>query len=170
MAKKSSSDDLLNEIIARRKANQVAQQTDPLARILDALNALDALAGLCARAPLCYGPKVIRSALPSLAVVVWQRPAGYYGYKTLKLAGVWVLLRAGQPVISVGQKHLAYSADFYDADAYHKLIRQSYNLYYQDDNRPPVKPTYSVAYDADARLDLRGIVTHEVAKLVLSAD
>ncbi len=170
MAKKSSSDDLLNEIMARRKANQVAAQTDPLARILDALNAMDALDGLRLRAPLCYGPKVIRSAFPSMGVVLWQRPSGYHGYKTLKLAGVWVFLRDGQPVISVGQKHLAYSVDFYDADAYHKLIRKNYDLYYKDDNRPPAKPAYSVAYDAEARLDLRAIVTHEVAKMVMSGE
>jgi hypothetical protein len=169
MAKKSSSDDLLNEIMARRKANQVAQQTDPLARVLDALNAMDALDSLRRRAYLCYGPKVIRSAAPSMAVVIWQRPPGYYGYKTLKLAGVWVYLRGTRTAVCVGQKLLAFSAPFYDADAYHKLIRKSYDLYYKDDNRPPSKPAYSVAYDGDVRLDLRGIVAHEVAKLVLNA-
>lgn len=170
MAKKSSTDDLLNEIVARRKANQVAAQTDPLARILDDLNAMDALDGLRRRAVLYYGPKVIRGAAPSLGVVIWQRPAGYYGYKTLKLAGVWVVLRGKQPVVCVGYKLLAFSAPFYDADAYHTLIRKSYDLYYKDDNRPPAKPAYSVAYDAETRLELRGTVKHEVLKIVMNAE
>src|SRR4051812_14454371 len=113
MAKKP--DDLLNEIVARRKANQVAALTDPLARILDDLNAMDALDGLRHRATLCYGPKAIRSALPSMGVVIWQRPPGYHGYKTIKLAGVWAFLRGDTPVVCVGYKSLAFSAPFYDA-------------------------------------------------------
>ena len=73
MPKKS--DDLLNEIIQRRKA-QPASRSRPIRwrSILDDLNAMDALDGLRRRATLCYGPKVIQSALPSLGVVIWQRP------------------------------------------------------------------------------------------------
>ncbi len=168
MAKKQ--DDLLNEIMQRRKANQLAQQTDPLAQILDDLNAMDALEGLRRRARLCYGPKVIRSALPSLGVVIWQRPSSYHGYKTLSLIGLWLYFRpadeAKRPILAIGKKMLKFSAPFYDADAYHKIIRDNYNLYYQDDNRPPTQPAYSVAYDAEQRLELRGMIAHEVAKLL----
>jgi len=170
MAKKNS-DDLLNEILQRRKANQIAQQQDPLAQILDDLNAMDALDSLRRRSTLCYGPKAIKSPLPSMAVVIWQRASGYHGYKTLSLIGVWVYFRgdgeAKRPILAIGKKMLKFSAPFYDADAYHKLIRDNYDLYYQDDRKPPSQPAYSVAYDAEQRLDLRGIIAHEVAKLLL---
>ena len=169
MAKKQ--DDLLNEILQRRKANQLAKQTDPLAHILDDLNAMDALDGLRRRAKLCYGPKAIKSALPSLGVVIWQRASGYYGYKTLSLIGIWVSMRAEgesqRPILAIGKKMLKFSAPFYDADAYHKLIRDAYDLYYQDDRKPPTQPAYSVAYDAEQRLELRGMIAHEVGKLLL---
>ncbi len=162
MPKKS--DDLLNEIIQRRRARQIEQQTDPLARVLDDLNVMDTLAAISSRASLCYGPKVIRSAAPSLGVVIWQRPPGYHGYKTLILAGVWVSLRSDRPILAVGKKHLAFSAPFYDADAYHKLIRKSYDLYYADNNKPPAQPSYTVAYDAEQRLELRETIGREVWK------
>jgi len=168
---RKNSDDLLNEIIQRRKANQLSQQTDPLAQILDDLNAMDMLDGMRRRSTLCYGPKAIKSALPSMGVVIWQRPAGYYGYKTLSLIGVWVSLRAEgetkRPILAVGKKLLKFSAPFYDADAYHKLIRNNYDLYYQDDNKPPVQPSYSVPYDSEQRLDLRTTIAREVGKLLL---
>ncbi len=164
MPKKS--DDLLNEIIQRRKANQLAQQQDPLARVLDDLNAMDTLASLSAHAALCNGPKVIKSAYPSIGVVIWQRAPGYYGYKTLKLVGVWASTRGGSTGITVGKKLLSFSAPFYDADAYHKLIRKGYDLYYHDDNQPPAQPAYSVRYDPEQRLELRAIIAHEVAKML----
>ncbi|MFN8560070.1 MAG: hypothetical protein U0703_00165 [Anaerolineae bacterium] len=88
MPKKS--DDLLKEIIQRRRAHQVEQQTDPMAHILDDLNVMDMLDSIRIRAPLCYGPKVIRSTAPSMGVVVWQHPPGYTGYKMLRLVGVWL--------------------------------------------------------------------------------
>ena len=159
------SDDLLNEIIQRRRAREVEAQRDPLARILDDLNAMDALGALRKRATLCYGPKAIKSAAPpSMGVVIWQRPAGYYGYKTLTLIGVWAYWRDETALIAVGKKLLPFSAPFYDADAYHKLIRDHYDLYYHDDSTPPAKPAFSVRYDAEQRLDLRATIAHELAK------
>jgi hypothetical protein len=166
MAKKSSTDDMLNEIMARRRANQIAAQTDPLARIFDDLNVMDTLGGIRSQTTLCYGPKVIKSALPSMGVVIWQRASGYYGYKTLRLVGVWAFRRAERPMLAVGAKTLAFNAPFYDADAYHKLIRNSYDLYYKDDNKPPAQPAYSATYDREQRLELRSILAHEVAKLL----
>ncbi|MCC6804476.1 MAG: hypothetical protein IT319_16450 [Anaerolineae bacterium] len=160
-------DDLLNEIIQRRRAYQVAQQTDPLAHILDDLNVMDMMEGLRSRTPLCYGPKVIRSAAPSMGVVVWLRPAGYHGYKSLRLVGVWVTERGDKVMIAVGKKLLPFTPPFYDADAYHKLIRKSYDLYYRDDNTPPAQPAYSVPYDVEQRLELRETVAREVAKCLL---
>ena len=34
----------------------------------------------------------------------------------------------------------------------------------------PAKPAYSVAYDAETRLDLRGTLKHEVLKIVMNAE
>lgn len=161
MAKKS--DDLLNEIIARRRAKQLAPQQDVLARVLDDLNAFDTLDALRRRTKLCYGPLAQRAE--SMSVVVWRRAPGYYGYKTLSLIGVWALLRDDQPYVVVGKKLLAFSPPFYDADAYNKLIRKNFDLYYHDDGRPPAKPSFAVRYDADERLDLRETLTRELARL-----
>ena len=158
-------DDLLNEIMQRRKANQIAAQTDPLARVLDDLNVMDTLEAIRKRSTLCYGPKIINSALPSKGVVLWQRSPGYYGYKTLKLFGIWLVLRDETPVVVIGKKLLPFAAPFYDADAYHKLIKQNYNLYYKDDNQPPAQPGYSVRYDPDERLELRATIAREIARL-----
>ncbi len=161
MAKKS--DDLLNEIIARRRAKQLAPQQDVLARVLDDLNAFDTLEALKRRTKLCYGPQVLRGA--TMGVVVWRRAPGYYGYKTLSLIGVWAVLREDQPYVVIGKKLLAFSPPFYDADAYAKLIRKNYDLYYHDDGSPPAKPVFAVHYDAETRLDLRATVARELAKL-----
>jgi len=160
-------DDLLNEIIQRRRAHQIAAETDPLARILDDLNVMDTLEAIRKRSKLTYGPKVILSALPSRAVVIWRRAAGYHAYKTLTLIGVWAYQRDNAPVIAIGAKQLAFSAPFYDAEAYNKLIRQNYDLYYKDDNRPPARSSYSVRYDPDQRLELRETLEGELSKYLL---
>ncbi len=161
-----SHDDLLKEIMARRKALQAAPQQDALAQVLDAVNAFDTLDALQSQIRLCYGPKVISSAAPSKGVVIWQRPPGYHGYKVLTLIGVWARLIEDTPQIVVGSKRLAFSAPFYDADAYHKLIRRSYDLYYQDDKLPPRDPAFSAPYAADLRLELRRTVARTLAELV----
>lgn len=162
-----SHDDLLKEIMARRKALQTAPQQDALAQVLDALNAFDTLDTLSRKIKLCYGPKVISSAAPSKGVVIWKRPPGYHGYKVLTLIGVWVRLIDDAPQIVVGSKRLAFSAPFYDADAYHKLIRQNYDLYYQDDKLPPNNPAFSVPYATDQRLELRQTVARTLAELAV---
>ena len=158
------SDDLLKEIMARRAALKAAPQRNALAQILDSLNAFDTLESLTRRLRLTYGPKVITRGAESMGVVVWKRAPGYHGYKILTLTGLWVALRDDQPYVLVGSKTLAFSAPFYDADAYHKIIRSSYDLYYQDDNLPPVKPAFTVRYAAEQRLELREIVARELAK------
>ncbi len=160
-------DALLNEIIQRRRANQIASQTDPLARIFDELNVMDTLEMLRKRASFTYGPKIINSALPSKGVVLWRRAPGYYGYKTLTLLGVWAYLRDETPILVVGTKPLAFSAPFYDADAYHKLIKGNYDLYYRDDNRPPAQPAFTTPYDPEQRLELRETLAQQMMKIAL---
>lgn len=161
MAKKT--DDLLNEIIARRRAKQLEPQQDVLARVLDDLNAMDTLDALRRRDKLTYGPKAISTE--SMAVVVWRRASGYYGYKTLTLIGVWAVLRDDHPYVVVGKKLLPFAQPFYEADAYHKLIRKGYDIYYKDDGSPPAKPSFSVRYDREQRLELRETLARELAKL-----
>ena len=73
-------------------------------------------------------------------------------------------MRGENALIAVGKKLLAFSAPFYDADAYHKLIRKSYDLYYHDDNMPPAQARLQRAYDAEQRLELRATIAHELAK------
>ncbi|NDJ61784.1 MAG: hypothetical protein GYB67_11705 [Chloroflexi bacterium] len=149
----------------RRLAPLRAQQT-ALARILDDLNAVGALEVVrdTRFSPrLCHGPRGIDglTPVPWVAAVIWHRPAGYFGYKTLTLLGVWAYHAAdgaeAPPVLSVGAKQLSYSAPFFDPEAYHKLIRRGYDVYYRDDGAPPAeaKRCAVLTYTPDERLALR---------------
>ena len=153
----------------RAEAPKRAAQEN-LARILDGLNVLGTLETLRAMrfSPhLCYGPKTVGALEPvvCVGVVLWFRPAGYYGYKTLTLLGVWAQGEGTIPTIAVGVKRLAFARDFYDAEAYHKLIRRGYDLYYNDDGLPP-PDAFTIAYSAEMRLSLRETIAAELAKRV----
>lgn len=154
---------------AKAEAPKRAAQED-LARILDGLNVWDALDTLRASRfarNLCSGPKAVSGfePIPFVGVVIWHRPAGYYGYKTLTVLGVWAHMEAGLPVIKIGQKRLSFSAPFYDAEAYFKLIRREYDLYYKDDGTPPAD-ALAIPYHHDERLALRDTVAAELARRV----
>ena len=158
-------------LIRRTKveAPKRAAQED-LARILDGLNTWDALDDLREKRfarSLCSGPIALGGLepVPYVSVVIWYRPAGYYGYKTLTVLGVWARADAGLTTIAVGAKRLAYSAPFYDAEAYHKLIRRNYDLYYKDDGLPPAD-SLVIPYHHDERLQLREVVAAELARRV----
>lgn len=157
---------------ARADAPKRAAQAQ-LAAILDGLNAWDALERLKAArfAPnLCHGPKVVDGLTPDpwLGAVVWHRPAGYYGYKTLTVTGVWAVSFADQDVIQIiaGSKRLAYSEPFYDAEAYYKLIRRDYTLYYRDNGAPPAGEYALIQYQPDQRLALRDWLAEQLAAAV----
>jgi hypothetical protein len=155
--------------IRREKADapkRVAQEE--LARILDGLNVWGTLEELRMKrfSPnLCYGPKALGGLepIPFVGVVLWHRAAGYYGYKTLTLLGVWVREESGVPTILIGVKRLPYTAPFFDAEAYHKLIRRGYDLYYEDDGMPPTD-AFSIPYNPELRLSLRETVAAELAR------
>jgi hypothetical protein len=66
-------------------------------------------------------------------------------------------------MLGIGVKRLSYSAPFYDAEAYHKLIRRNYDLYYQDDDTPPVD-ALSIPYQPELRLSLRETIATELAR------
>lgn len=169
--KSSRSTSVLAQItlIRREKAEAPKRAAqDELARILDGLNVWDALDELRTKrfSPnLCYGPKAIGglAPVPYVGVVLWHRPAGYYGYKSLSLLGVWARQEGEYPAILVGVKRLPYTAPFYDAEAYHKLIRRSYDLYYQNDGAPPAD-ALAISYQPDLRLSLRETIAAELAR------
>lgn len=134
---------------------------EALARALNELNAMGALEDLCKRDRFTWGPKAIKRRAPlTMGAVVWKRGSGYHGYKVLTLIGVWALPgdEDDDPVqIVVGVKHLAFAAPFFDAEAYHALIKRDFKTYYNDDSAPPIPENYraSFAFDADRRLEQR---------------
>jgi hypothetical protein len=160
--------------LAARKAKQVAAQShDDLARILDALDAwgkVERMAKAKALRGRCWGPKDIRGLAPAawVGVMGWHRAPGYHGYKTLTLWGVWAVAEAETPLVVVGAKHVAYSAPFYEAEAYHKLMRRGFSTYYTDDGSPPSPASrrLSIPYDPAARLALRDTVRDALSECI----
>lgn len=137
-----------------------------LAAILDKLDAWRAVEAALKGAPrlLAWGPKAVSGIGPPpwVGVVMWTRAPGYEGYRVLTLRGVWAIEEGEAARVMVGARRLAYSAPFYEAEAYHKLIRNSFDLYYGDDGAPPAQPTLSVLYDEAERLTLREEVRRAV--------
>jgi hypothetical protein len=156
--------------IRREKADAPKRAAqEELARILDGLNVWGALEKLRQKrfSPnLCYGPKAVGGLepVPFVGVVLWHRAAGYYGYKTLTLLGVWAREESTVPIL-IGVKRLPYAAPFFDAEAYHKLIRRGYDLYYQDDGTPPPDAAV-IPYKPELRLSLRETIASELARKV----
>jgi len=137
-------------------------QRENLARILDGLNVLDALDLLRSKrfSPnLSWGAKAFSGLQPTpwVAGLIWHRPAGYFGYKTLTVIGVWAVAQDSGTQIIVGSKLLPFTAPFYEAEAYHKLIRDGFDLYYTDRGTPPDenRRVFTVTYDPAQRLELR---------------
>ena len=93
-------DDILKKIAEARpfsrNRRELLPQT-PHDRALDRINAFDTLAPLARaeyRGALCYGPKSLRGAAWS-AAVVWFHRKGYHGYQNLEFAGRLGALRSG---------------------------------------------------------------------------
>jgi hypothetical protein len=145
--------------IAQLRAQPVQEA---LARILDSLDAWGAaeLARKAMPRLTGWGPKAVSGASPSawVGVVVWQRAAGYTGYKLLTVRGIWALQEGTDARIIVGQKVLPYTASFYEAEAYHKLIRKGFDIYYGDNGAPPTTRLYDALYVAEQRLAMREAV------------
>ena len=135
-------EDILKRIAERRpfgqKRRDILPQT-PHERALDRINAFDCLSNLT-RQPydhwLCYGPKSLRG--PAWAgVVVWAHRKGYHGYQQLTLHGVWAHYAEGDILLSMGTRHLPYSASIYDAGVYRVAIGTNFRIYYDDSGGPP---------------------------------
>lgn len=165
--------------IMRRMAERRAEQAtaparakqDDLAAVLDGLDALGKLEKLVssrALRPRAYGPRSFNGLAPApwVGVALWRTGSGYYGYRTLQLAGVWAVQdQPGPPLVLVGLKWLKYSAPTYEAEAFARLIRRVFDLYYEGDAGPPPasQRLYSARYAAARRLDMRDEIRQTLA-------
>jgi hypothetical protein len=140
-----------------------------LARLLDGLDAWACAEKALKVLPrlLNWGPKVVKGIAPSpwLGVVIWGRASGYSGYKTLTVRGIWLRAEGETTRLLVGQKRLPYAVEFYEAEAYHKLIGKNFDLYYRDDGAPPAG---TLAFDAPYREEERLALRERLAALLLS--
>jgi hypothetical protein len=159
---------------AREAAPRLAAQ-EGLARILDGLNtwgALEAVRAAHFTPQLCFGPKAVSGLMPEpwVGAVIWHRPPGYYGYRVLTLLGVWALEPPEpktEPVtVVIGARRLSFAAPFFEPEAYHKLIRHGFDVYYADDGRPP-EQGIRLRYSDEQRLALRDQVAAALAALAV---
>lgn len=173
-----SSEDRYQEIMRRmaeRRAEQElaparAKQTD-LGHVLDGLDAVGKLEKLTiagALMPRLNGPRTFTGFKPHtwVGVIGWRRGPGYYGYRVLQLIGVWAIQDApGPPLVVVGTKRLRYNAPTYEAEAYHKLLRKTFEPYYDGDASPPPETSrlYVARYGSERRLELRDAVRDTLA-------
>jgi len=132
----------------------------PQEQALEGLNAWQAFARLAqsdyARS-LCYGPKALRGAAWA-GIVLWYRRKGYHGYRLLHLLGAWTHYRAGELILSIGQRQLPYRAPVYEAGVYRMAIQNGFHLYYDDAGAPPTAAAellYQGPYKAKERLQQR---------------
>ena len=155
--------DIRKNIAGRRPFGSGPRQEKPRKptdRVLDLLNAFDALAELSQRSYasiLCYGPKALHGPAWSGAVI-WYHGRGYHGYQTLNLLGVWAHYRDSQITISIGIRQLPYRAPVYDPGVYRVAIQNNFRLYYEDDGRPPAEADrllFRSPFEAKQRLRLR---------------
>lgn len=153
--------------LAERRAEQAIaparEKQGDLANVLDGLDALGKLEKLRASRALrqrTYGPKSVSglSPAPWVAAIIWRLGSGYFGYRTLQLTGIWTVQdQPGPPLVLAGTKWLSYNAPTYEAEAFMKLIRRSFDLYYSGDASPPPAQQrfYATRYTASRRLEIR---------------
>jgi hypothetical protein len=144
---------------AREKQNDLGTVLDGL----DVLGKLEMIAAAGVMMPRANGPKTFSGFKPHtwVGVALWRRGGGYYGYRILQIVGVWAVQDApGPPLIVVGTKRLRYIAPTYEAEAYHKLLRKTFEPYYDGDASPPPDATrlLSARYGSERRLELRDAV------------
>ncbi|MEM6280961.1 MAG: hypothetical protein AAF787_02105 [Chloroflexota bacterium] len=160
--------------LAQRK-RQAAQQTalSPLADIVNGLDVQTAVERAIRQVPAGFyasGPKTIktrRASPAAIGVVMWMKAGGFYGYRTLIVAGVWAQAADTVTQIIIGRKTLMYSAATYNPESYHKLIRKGYSAYYTDDNTPPADGV-QFDYVAEQRLALRKRLAAELLLQITS--
>lgn len=158
---------ILKNIERRRpfgSARKEEKPRTPQDRVLDLLNAFDALAELAQRdfeRILCYGPQTVRGRAWS-GVVIWYHNKGYHGYQTLRLFGVWAHYREAEIMLSIGIRRLPYRAPVYDAGVYRVAIQNNFRIYYDDDGHPPEdgdRLFYRASFKLGERLEHRQALT-----------
>lgn len=166
-----NNDDRYQEImkrIANRKPFEMNQKqkknSSVYDKIADSLNLLDTLAKLSNKQYeniICHGPKALNYSNWS-GVVLWYRPKGYYGYKTLTLLGAWVKQGEKDIKFVLGLRNLDYQAAVYNPEGYFASIRKGFKLFYKDNGHPPTKDDtilYQCTYEAKERLTIRQTLT-----------
>ena len=135
-------DEIMRKIASRGAIGGLAREPrmlSPQERALDMLNAYDSFARLTQDTYpniLCHGPKALRGKAWS-AVVVWYRPKAYHGYQKLALFGLWAHHAEKELLLSIGIRELSYRAPIFDAGVYRVAIENGFQIYYEDDGRPP---------------------------------
>lgn len=159
-----SSQSILKQVDAIRRAREDAPLKAvqlQLARLLEDVNAWDAVEKSRAHFSrnLCHGPRLVEGLRPfvRVGIVIWHRPVGYFAYRTLTLTGVWITQKDALNTLIVGNRYLPYQAPFYEPEAYMKLMRRNFDVYYADDGLPPTTEGrfLSQPYDPEQRLALR---------------
>lgn len=150
-------EDILRRIAAQKQAALTPKI--PLESILDAVNALDQMEDfrrVCQKQARCYGPAVFRGK-DWVGALVWSHPADYHGYHTLTLTGIWAVQAETDVEIRVGRRILSYQAAVFEAEAFYKLIRKKFDLYYDDPGLSPAADhaLYITLYTPARRLAIR---------------
>lgn len=170
--------DIRSEIARLRRERAEAptrEAQEGLAAVLDGLNAMGALEALRQRRfnrLLASGPKAVFgiNAFPWVGAVIWHRPPGYHGFKVLTIYGTWAFREADGsiPLIVIGTKRAPYAVDFFEAEAYMKLMKRDYSTYYKDDGSPPLHESWlwSAPYNAADRLAQRAQLAEALARFV----
>jgi hypothetical protein len=154
-------EEILRRIEAQKHAKEKPDVT--LTAILDSVNAMDMIAQAAARDGwVCWGPKAF-TGKGWLGALVWGRRATYHGYRVLTVVGVWVVMRKGGVDTIFGVKRLPYSVPFYEPEAYHTLMHDTFVTYYGDDGSPPTEPLYTTPYTAEKRLAIRASLKNAIA-------
>lgn len=151
--------EILRRIEAQKRAKETGAQQITLSAALDSLNALDMLDDVRVidrKGWVCWGPRGFKGS-GWVAALVWCKPATYHGYRLLTVLGVWATAGDEAVDITLGTKMVKYTPPFYEAEAYHKLMRDTFETYYDDKGSPPPESgwLYHARYDGDKRLEMR---------------
>ncbi len=140
------------------KAPERNPTSSPQATILAGLNVLGALeeaAQQYVHDVLWYGPGSF-AGQGWAAALIWYREKGYYAYKQVMLFGLWVVSVDAGEELRIGTRKLAYSAPFYNAESYQRLIQRDFTSYYGAGEPPQADDVlYRMTWAVERRLALR---------------